>query len=166
MQKIVYHHISERICNLNFILRVCSLWLDCSSDHCYFVTKGILYLCQHIYRNGRFHIACSCLQRTIARGKPNCILRSNYQSWKTTFRNASSSDVRAWLGLKALGWAWLSRAWACNILKPSPKPSTGLGLGLAWAFSLKFVNDKLMNILNFFFFFLDQIYSPLWQTIC
>ena len=43
------------------------------------------------------------------------------------------SDVQAWLGLKASGWAWLSRAWACNILKPSPKPSTGLGLGLAWA---------------------------------
>jgi hypothetical protein len=43
---------------------------------------------------------------------------------------ARSSDVQAWLGLKALGWAWLSRAWAC---------------------SLKFVNDKLMNILIFFF---------------
>ena len=31
-----------------------------------------------------------------------------------------NSDVPAWLGLKAVAWAWLQAAWAFKICKPGP----------------------------------------------
>ena len=35
----------------------------------------------------------------------------------------------AWPGLKALAWAWLTRAWAYSNLRPGPDGGLRLGLG-------------------------------------
>jgi hypothetical protein len=54
---------------------------------------------------------------------------------------------RAWLGLKALAWAWLRRAWAFQTSRPGPRPGLGLGSGLAWLRSGLLNFDYLIVIL-------------------